>query len=165
MEEEEVALVEAMVVMDCHRNDLRSELENMGIDLRMLRQQCGRVGLKPGLAKHWRHQLPSPIRALPQPVELGLESCSLWWLTSIDQQNVKKIPQPLGQLFTKIEKIMTCPELSYVVRNTQWSNTCHYFSQFTQLWEHVHHFWACQWTSPNCDIIRLLFVWLWPKKA
>ena len=39
MEEKEVALVEAMVVMDCHRNDLRSELENMGIDLRMLHQQ------------------------------------------------------------------------------------------------------------------------------
>ena len=75
---EEKALVKAiMVVMDCHRNDLRSELENMGIDLRMLHQQCGRVGLKPELAKHWRHQLPSPIRALPQPVELGLESCSL----------------------------------------------------------------------------------------
>ena len=44
MEEKEVALVEAMVVMDCHRNDLRSELENMGIDLRMLHQKCGRGG-------------------------------------------------------------------------------------------------------------------------
>ena len=76
MEEKEVALVEAMVVMDCHRNDLRSELDNMGIDLRMLHQQCGRVGLKPGLAKHWRHQLQSPIRALPQPVELGSESAA-----------------------------------------------------------------------------------------
>ena len=78
MKEKEVALVEAMVVMDCHRNDLRSELENMGIDLKMLHQQCGRGGgLKPGLVKHQRHQLPSPIRALPQLKELGLEACSL----------------------------------------------------------------------------------------
>jgi len=44
MKEKEVALVEAMVVMDCHRNDRKSELENIGIDLKMLHQQCGRGG-------------------------------------------------------------------------------------------------------------------------
>ena len=66
--------------------------------------KCGRVGLKPGLAKHWRHQLPSPIRALPQPVELGLESAAFDdWLVSTNKM-WKKFPQPLGQLFTKIEK-------------------------------------------------------------
>ena len=44
MKEKEVALVEAMVVMDCHRNDRKSELENIGIDLKMLHQQCGGGG-------------------------------------------------------------------------------------------------------------------------
>ena len=134
MEEKEVALVEAMVVMDCHRND----------------------------------QLPSPIRALSSTQGTWLGSMqplmTEGYRPTTKMWRKKTFPQPLGQLFTKIEKIMTCPELSYVVRNTQWSNTCHYYRQFTQLWEHVHHFWACQWTSPNCDIIRLLFVWLlWPK--